>query len=228
MTIRSTLDDLERAVEKGEKPNDLIEKARRLLERSGEDSLAVITQLMGENYDLRVKRRELEGKLPKEGSVVLSAEDAAKWEALKGYDPADVTKKLSERDTMEKELQSTRRKSVIAQAATLAKFNPTVLEQLAGETLTIEVVGEGDKAQAVVKDGQGASTPLADYAKANWSAFAPALATDPKAQGVNWVDQGGGGNNNNRPAQANAVDKRLQAYEERGKAPNALRPATGG
>lgn len=229
-TIRDTLDELQRAVDKGEeKPTNLIEKARRLLERNGDDAVALITQLMGENFDMRVKRRDIEQRLPKEGTVVLTAEEAKTWEALKGYDPADLTKKLGERDTFENELKTTTRQKAMADAARVAKMNPAVLTRLAGDSLVIEVQGEGDKAVVVVKDDKGVSTPLADYAKANWAEFGPALAADPKTQGVDWVNQGGGSSGNGKPPTTNAVDERIKAHKERAKAPNALRPAaTGG
>jgi hypothetical protein len=224
MSVRNVLDEIQRAVDKGEgKPNDLIEKAKRLIDKDGGDALAVIMTLLGENFDMREKTRELKAKLPTEGAVVLSAEEAKTWEALKAHKPDELTKKLEERDVFEKELKTTKRTQTLTEAATLAGMKPNVLARLAGDSLLIEITGEGDKKAVVVKDDKGVSTPIGDYAKTHWAEFAPALQADSKAQGVNWVNQGGGGSGT--PAPSDVVTKRLEANKSRHQSGNALRPA---
>lgn len=225
MSVRNVLDDIQKVVDKGEgKPNDLIQKARSLLDKHGDDAAALIAQLMGENYDLRVERRDLKEKLPKEGAVVLSAEDVAKWEALKGYDPADVKKKLGERDAFEGDLKKASRQQILTDAAALNKMNPLVLQQLAGDSLVVEITGESDKKSAVVKDDKGVPTPLADYAKAHWGAFAASLGADPATStGAPWVPQPSGGS---QGQPTNLVDDMIKRNQERAKAPNALTATT--
>ena len=82
---------------------------QRLLDKHDKDAMKLASQLFDENYQLREKNREIKAKLPKEGSVVLSAEDAAEYNEFKKLEKkaADIAKDLSrvaELETQNREL----------------------------------------------------------------------------------------------------------------------------
>jgi hypothetical protein len=223
-TLRETLEALQSAVDKGESlPPDLLDKAKRLHQRHEGDVVGLLVTMLDENFRGRARNRDLEAKLPKEGAVVLSAEEAAKWEALKGFDPKDVTTKLAERDKFEGDLKKASREKTLTTAATIAKLNPKVLARLPGvDELEFEVVGEGDKQVAMVKGADGKAVPLPDYAKTQWAEFAPALNAQqdaPATNGAAWIPQPTGGS---QGQPTNLVTQTLEANKARATAPNAL------
>jgi hypothetical protein len=78
---------------------------QRLLDQNKNDGLAVASKLFDENFQLREKNRELKGKLPTDGAVVLSADDAKEWQAFKALDKKaeDVKKALDSSAELEKQ-----------------------------------------------------------------------------------------------------------------------------
>jgi hypothetical protein len=56
---------------------------QRLLEQNKNDGIAVASKLFDENFRYRGEVRDLKKKVPVEGSVVLSADEAKEWEAFK-------------------------------------------------------------------------------------------------------------------------------------------------
>lgn len=220
--LRDVLDDLQREVEKGEgaQPADLLSKAKRLVEKEGGDAIAVISLLLGENYNGRVKVRETLAKLPAEGSVVLSKDEAAKWETLKEYDPTALKTQLTERESLLSESAKTKREKELAAVAEHMKWKPSVLQELAKD-LPITLQGDGDQRKATVTGADGKEQDLAAFAKDKWGDFLPSLATTPS--GVRWPTQtptSGGG-----APPATPLDDRIKQAQQRAQAPNALRPA---
>jgi hypothetical protein len=148
-------------------------------------------KLRSANADKQKAERErdeaLEGA-PKEGSVVLSAEDAAKWEALKGYDPA----KLEEE---KKEAARIIKARSLEQSAVKAGLNPETFAQFAmTNNLAIEVdaftEGEGDEAVeqerivVVTKDGdKTVKTEVAKYLQEKHAPWWAALRAAPADEG---------------------------------------------
>jgi hypothetical protein len=49
------------------------------LKKHGDDAMAFATVLFDENFQLRSKNRDLEGKVPSDGSTVLNKADSARW-----------------------------------------------------------------------------------------------------------------------------------------------------
>lgn len=155
-----------------------------LLQRHQGDPFAVIATLMGENAQLREARRQLQGQIPAQGAVVLAGEDATRWQAYAALGaPAEVQAALAERDTTKRELTQLRRDLELRDVAAIGDgttpYKLAVLQQLAGDTqfaIKEAVVGGRAVRSVVVKDGDK-EVPLAEYAKARWADFLPALAT---------------------------------------------------
>ena len=160
-------------------------RASDVLEQYGRDALRLAEKLadvQSDNYRLREERRTLKqqlaettGKVPSSDARVLSAADAAIFDAYTALGkPAEIKQAIDTKTTAEQELSTLKREKVIRTAAEAVGFKPSVLERLAGD-LTIEVRPVKDGAPLVVVVADGAETALADYAKDNWPDFLPSL-----------------------------------------------------
>jgi hypothetical protein len=191
----------------------------------GADATAQL--LFQENREHRQRIRELEQRVPGEGAVVLSGDQAAAWQTYQGLGaPTDVQQRLTAAEQAQQELAGLRRAEQIRGVAEAAGYRPTVLERLA-EGLTLELREEQVEGQAarvpyvVTKSEQGEQrTPLADYAQQHWADFLPALSAQqqqqpPQGGGVTYPRQQGGGG---QPATSNPVGAYFQrAYGTNGK-----------
>ena len=137
-----------------------------------------LKHLVAENYEYRDEIRQLKGKAPKEGSIVLEGDNVKHWNSYRELGaPTDLKKVVEERDGLKKEVGGYQKKEVVGKAAKIAGFEAEVLSTLAAN-LEIEITSkvEGGKTlQSVVVKHDDKTTPLEDFAKANWAAFLPAL-----------------------------------------------------
>jgi hypothetical protein len=78
---------------------------QRLLDQNKNDGLAVASKLFDENFQLRTKNRDLSAKLPKDGAVVLTDDDAKEWNAFKALNvkAADAKKAIESIPALEKQ-----------------------------------------------------------------------------------------------------------------------------
>ena len=188
-----------------------------LLQRHQGDAMAVIATLLSENHSLRDERRTLRGQLPAQGAVVLSAEDATRWQAYVQLGAVDaLTQQLQGAQTTQAELASLRRESLLGKVQEVSGYKASVLGKLPGaDTLDFqirEVEKDGKKAPTVIiKDGDK-EAPLADYAKANWADFLPALQVtqSPQPTGTTFVRQDAGGS----PAPSSTLDAYAKRFQE--------------
>lgn len=175
-------------------------KPSDVLAQYGQDAQAAlrmaerVATLMNDNYDLRRKngdyKTEIDGlnkRVAPEGAVVLSGDDAKRWEAYQTIGkPEDLTKALGDRDAAQQELATLRRDKNLSAAAEAHGYKAAALGKLpslAGkevETREIEVEGVKVK-RAFVKD-EGKETALPDYITAHDPEFMPALAADATSQ----------------------------------------------
>lgn len=134
--------------------------------------------LYQENYSLRDQLREareqlkkVEGKMPKEGELVLGNEDKTLFERYKALG------KPEDWETERKDAQTIKRNQLLSDAATAHGYVPSVLQRLAdGLEIEIrEVEKDGQKQKTAVVKAQDGEKALPDYAKAQWSEFLPAL-----------------------------------------------------
>lgn len=168
-----------------------------LLSRHG-SSDAVALHLLNENHALREQRRTLQGQVPAQGTVVLTPEQAAQWQAYQqlGTDPAALATRLTDGTAaLERE-----------QGRTLAEAsgaNPAVLTDLlrqAGlraEVREVPATATAPATRAVhVLDAQGADQgELRTWATQHRAAYVPALfppAATP-VQGTVITPQAGAG-----------------------------------
>jgi hypothetical protein len=168
----------------GNQGGDPAEGFKRLLEKNGSDALRVAELLHRENYTEREQNRALkeqlaaaQGKVPAEGAIVLTPEQAQAWQAYSGLgDIASIQAAIAERDTTKGELATIKRDLELRDVASIANYKPAVLRQLAGDAQF--VIKEADGKRSVsVKDGDK-ETPIADYAKTKWADFLPALQVE--------------------------------------------------
>jgi hypothetical protein len=158
-------------------------------------SKAYIAKLEKENFNyrrdranLREENAALKAKVPADGAVVLSADDAKAWEAYKALGKPDDLKnsaKLSQTDAAD--LARFRKAEVAEKAGEIAKFKPSLLGRLiSADGLTLEFGTEKKDGKDVpivsVKGADGKLTPLADYAENHWGDALPALQADSNTQ----------------------------------------------
>lgn len=151
---------------------------QRLLERNNSDALRLAEQLYRENHDYRERNRTLQGQLPAQGAVVLSSEDAARWQQYTqlGAIP-DLQTAIQERQTLQTELATLKQDAVLRDVADTAKVKFSVLKTVGAglEYVIKDETVSGKPAKVVyIKDGE-TETKLDDYANTHWADFLPAL-----------------------------------------------------
>jgi hypothetical protein len=201
--------------------------------------MRVIDHLYGDNFNLREKNRtikeqvkDLEGKVPGQGSVVLGGDDAKALEAYKALGDLETLKTaLGERDKFKGELGVLQREGVLRDVAEAAGFKLPVLKTLAGDDLSFEikeVEKDGKKTRtAFVKNGPSTGSgqaegekDIAEYAKEKWADFLPSLQAQPPAPaGTPYPNQTSGG----PPPKSDVLsDFKKSSQDRRQAAPNPL------
>jgi hypothetical protein len=196
---------------------------QRLVDRYNNDAIGLARELFRENYQARRKNAELttqlneaKNRVPAEGSVVLTGEQAQQWAAYQAFGtPEQVKGIVEERGQLQGQLASAERERILRGAASVAGFDYDVLQnadaladhggkKLVYEVREVEANGEKIKA-AFVKDGD-VEKPLEEYAKENWPKLMPALAVQQegtgRSQGTFYPSQHQGSGGGNRPATA--------------------------
>ena len=155
---------------------------------------AALRVLADQQLDYRKDIRDLKSKLPKEGAVVLSPEDAKEFEAFRalGKKPKEIAALVTEHASLSTENADLKAEKVTAEAAALLEYKPSVLAKLAktegfrtevrdeqdadGDPIRVPyaVVGEGDEAKA---------TPLSEFASSALSDFLPSLTASTNGHG---------------------------------------------
>lgn len=199
-------------------PPDVMQGLQNLISRAG-GSDATNVLLYNETYELRKKVGDLESKVPKQGNVVLTKEEADALAAYRAYgDPDEVKKIRDERDTFLTEKQKWEREKLIAKAAEAVKWKAEVLSDLDTLEGTLDIqmkpIQRGSATVEVpyvtATDAQGAKVEktLEDYVTDKRSAYLPALRVDANTppRGGNVPDP--------RPAttQSNEVGPRPPVY----------------
>lgn len=208
-----------------------------------------VADLEKDNYDYREARRTMETEIENlkknpagEGNVVVKKEDADALEEIRKAAPEGDLKKA--KDTIEKgakaiaELDAIKKDKVYTDAASIAKYNPTVLtDVLKARNLSVEIetekVKDGDKVEdvqvAYVVDADKKKTKLVEYAESNLKEFLPSLKVEgggnPGGGGTNWVPQGGGSGGGSGDG-SKLVDKFLEDRNKKQESQtNPLQPA---
>jgi hypothetical protein len=164
---------------------------KALLEKHGSPDAVALT-LYTDNYKLRDKNRELSARIPAEGAVVLSGDDAARWRSYQELGkPDDLKKIVREHGEFSKENGRLKRTTELDDIADLAGYKRSVFRTVAGDTAFV-VTEEKKRDASTGKDvvvrvphvkGEGdETTPLSEYAEAHWTDFLPSLDTDQGKQ----------------------------------------------
>lgn len=191
---------------------------QNLLTRHNNDAMAVVSVLYHDNYQLREDLRNTKGKVPAEGALVLTGDDAKAWTDYQQLGkPDDLRKTIGEKDKLQGELGTLQRDGVLRDVAEAAKYKFAVLKDLDGKaklSYTIkEVEQDGAKTKAVfVQPEGGQEQALEAYATATWADYLPALRTTVwTVPGTRYPAQNAGG----KPpgGKADLVDDFLQRQE---------------
>lgn len=194
-------------------------------------------EMQDDNADFREKNRklraqvsELEAKLPTDGSVVLTKEEAETWNAFKELNlkPDEVKKKIADHDKLAKAEADRAKEESVRKAAEAHGYKPEVLSELAkarglefeiGEIEVQKADGTGNekKPVAYVKNAQGVKERLNEFVDRDLKDFLPSLSA-AKAEGdeggshggTPWINSGSGGG----AASDNNVDDYLKKRNE--------------
>jgi hypothetical protein len=150
-------------------PDPLASFQNLLARSSSAEQLA--NRLFEENHSHRTRIRELEAKVPAQGAMVLTAEQAAQWQSYQQLGaPDQVQTTIQKAKKLERDLE-------LRDVASAAGYSVDVLRTLAAD-LAFEVRDEqkdGKPAKAVYVKVDGKDIPAETYAAEQWAAFLPAL-----------------------------------------------------
>ena len=127
---------------------------------------------------------EIEAGTPA-NSVILNAEDAAKWQQYQSFgSPDEITAQIDAGNQAGAQLATYQRNDLIRQSAQLNGFNPEILIDLDRATpgLKWEIRNDDGTPSAYVIDGDGDAVSVHDYAAARWGAYMPVLQAGKGAQ----------------------------------------------
>lgn len=160
--------------------------------QGGTDAAGVLLLQENRGYREQIRTleqqvRDLEGRVPGDDAVVLSGDDATRWQAYQELGAPDEIRQQRE------EYQTLQRRQLLGEAATAAGFKAPVLERLA-DGLTVELRDVQQDGQTVrrpfVVPEEGDAVALPDYARQNWADFLPALTAEPGgSQGRSFISQ---------------------------------------
>lgn len=173
---------------------------QNLLTRHNNDAMAVVSVLYHDNYQLRDDNRILKGKVPADGALILTGDDAKAWADYQQLGkPDDLRKTISDKDKLQGELGTLQRDGVLRDVAEAAGYKFTVLKDLDSKAKLsyavkeIEQDGKKVKAVSVTPEG-GQEQALEAYATATWADYLPALRTTAQAApGTRYPAQNAGG-----------------------------------
>lgn len=166
-----------------------------LLEKNNNDGIRLASTLFDENFQLREKNRELRSLAPAEGSLVLSAEDAKKYQAYiaLGIDAAEIKKKIDLVEVLEQKNKELSSMEALREVADIgldgSKLKLSVLKDQLGRfpdaqiSFKTEKDAEGKEAKvAYIKPSDKESeTSFTDFAKANLADYIPALKVNAES-----------------------------------------------
>jgi hypothetical protein len=223
---------------------------KELLARHNNDAVSLAMSLLSDNFQWREKNRELrtevttlQGKLPGEGTRVLTPDEVKLWDQYVAHGTPDQVKAIiQDRDRLQVEVEKTGKETVIQQVAGLG-WNVNGLRDLLGnsEIKLEEREVEGQKTKvAMVKDGDK-FVELEGFAKQKWPHFYSVLRTESSDtggeqgvapentgssnDGVVWINQSSSQNGLAKGTTRDVVEGHInKTYHVPGKKPAAQEP----
>jgi hypothetical protein len=166
------------------------------LEKHNNNALELAQQLFRDNYSLREEKRklsskitDLEGKVPADGSLVLSGDDVKAWESIKALNLSadDIKAKLQSSSDNERELATLKRTELMRQVAHTEGYKATVLSDILPADAPVEVKDhekDGEKKKRafikIKENGADRELLLSDYIEGNKADYLPALRVEQK------------------------------------------------
>jgi hypothetical protein len=202
VTMKDDPDDDDEEEGGGLSEAELESQVARLLEKQGGNSTALAMHLLTDNRKLRVKNRKAnerataaEGKVPKDGQVVVSKEDADALTTYKTFGkPDEVKTKIEKGVTLEQSNVERERAESIASAAKLAQIpQGTLLGKLADpkrENFVIELRDEVKEGKTVKvpfakkNEDKAAWMPLTEFVNKELAEYKPALFAKSEGNGA--------------------------------------------
>jgi hypothetical protein len=147
------------------------------------DQTGALKAFAADLYAARDDLKAVRAKLPPDGALVLTGDDAKDYGAYRNIGkPSDLRKVVDEHATLATENAGLKRDQELRGVAEKAGVKHAVLKTLAGalafgET-EIETTKDGKKLKSTVvtvKDGEAAPVPFDEYAAKHWGDFLPAL-----------------------------------------------------
>jgi hypothetical protein len=157
-----------------------------------------IEKLEKDNVEYRQTIKDLEPKVPAAGAVVLTGDDAAKWEKAKALDLDKLAKDAGEAETLRGDIAKRDKAEKRRAAAEAEGVNEKALSLVAGaDALEYETGEEPDPTDAskkvpagyVLVDGK--KVRLSQHVKDAWPGLADALLAKPGGSGNNGGAGGG-------------------------------------
>jgi hypothetical protein len=168
---------------------DPAEGYKKLLEKHNNDAAIVAGKLYDENHSYRQTIRELKGKVPADGSMVLNADQAKLWSNyLELGKPEEIVTLKNEHGQFATERQAAAREKFHGEVAEAHGYKVSVLSRLIDQDkIELELKDASVNGKTVkvahVKDGDNL-TPLPDYAKAHWGEFLEVLPKTPAVRPI--------------------------------------------
>jgi hypothetical protein len=165
------------------------ESYQRLLGKYNNDAGELALKLFGENFDLREEKRQLKDKLPKEGSVVLTADEAKLFKAYQdlGIEPKDLKKAIDRLPELEKSNKELASMETLRELADVgldgSKLKLSVLKDQIARFPDAAISfrtekdkdGKESKAAFIKTTADAAEVSFNDFAAQNLSDYLPAL-----------------------------------------------------
>jgi hypothetical protein len=190
------------------------------------DATQLAQQLFTENYTLREEKRklntkveQLQGKVPADGSIVLSGDDAKAWQTVKELNltPDEIKAKLQSSSETERELASLKRTELMRQVADAEGYKATVLSDILPADAAVEVKDhekDGKKTKRgfikIKENGADRELLLSDYLETNKADYLPALRVE-QATNNKYVRQ----ESNGKPPSNNPFDQIREEAKQR-------------
>lgn len=167
------------------------------LKKKNDDALALASQLFDENFHYRAEIRELKGKAPKDGQVVLTNDDAKEWNAFKALNvkASDAKKAIETNATLEKQNKELSGMENLRELADLgldgSKLKLSVLkDQLASKFPNAEFAfktekdkdGNDAKVAYIKKDADSKELSFTEFANAELADYLPSLKVSTEAR----------------------------------------------
>lgn len=204
----------------------VLESFNGKLAKHNNDAMAFAQQLFTENYTLREDKRKLntklqetEGKIPADGSVVLTGADVAAWNSIKelNLSPEQIKEKLQTSDEANNQLAALKRKDLMREVGETEGYKATVLSDIIPADSKVEIKdhekdGKKEKRSFITVKENGADKELllSDYIEANKADYIPALKVE-QANNNTFVRQDSKG----KAPSANPYDQIRQQAKER-------------